>query len=327
MSQIAKKTGSSVSTVKRRIKVFKEAEATGRALTDALIDRPRGGRPSKITPDIGRKILAFCLGRRGRQSSKVRRHLLSLGIDLSARTIRYWLRRQGLHPFHRPRQPRLLPAQKKKRLKFARNHRDRDWSTSLFTDETEFVLFPKRSNARNDIVWARAAGDVPPFLASQYSVSLQCWAGVSAKGKSSLVFDKGSLSAKGYQAILKKAEPEFKRIFKRHNTGWTYVHDGASAHKAASTNKWLQDHVPDHITSGPTGEWPANSPDFNIIEQVWGILAGQLQDDPPKSLAALKRRVKELWKRLPQKTIADMASEMKNRMKRCIRAKGGWTGN
>ena len=43
---------------------------------------------------------------------------------------------------------------------------------------------------------------------------------------------------------------------------WCFQYDGASAHKPKSTNKWLEEHVPEHITSGPNGDWPANSPDL-----------------------------------------------------------------
>ena len=101
----------------------------------------------------------------------------------------------------------------------------------------------------------------------QYADKLHVWGGVSTQGNTRLVFWEGDLNADKYcKKILSKVAPDFTHIFGAHN--WTFVHDGASAHKAASTNTWLRRNVPNHITSGPFGEWPAKSPDLNIIEQV-----------------------------------------------------------
>ena len=103
--------------------------------------------------------------------------------------------------------------------------------------------------------------------------------------------NKGELNASKYRdAVLKKVKPDFASIFGTH--AWTFLHDGASPHKAASTNAWLDENVSDYIPSGPTGEWPANSPDLNIIEQIWGTMTDRLAEKRPSSIAALKTRVK-----------------------------------
>src|SRR5690349_8439237 len=62
-------------------------------------------------------------------------------------------------------------------------------------------------------------------------------------------------------------------------------------------NEWLQNNVPNHITSG------ANSPDLNIVDNVWGILKGCLEDKPPATLPALKQRLAKEWNALPQETM------------------------
>ena len=103
---------------------------------------------------------------------------------------------------------------------------------------------------------------------------------------------------------------------------WCYAHDGASAHKADMINRWLEDNVPDHITSGPSGDWPASSPDLNPIENIWGIMNESIQLDSPATTAALKRSVKKAWANIPLSTLQSTIQSMPNRLAQVIHNQG-----
>jgi hypothetical protein len=153
---------------------------------------------------------------------------------------------------------------------------------------------------------------------------------VSAKGKTRLIFYKGDLTAQKYRdKILRKAEPDFKTVFGARTRSWTFTHDGASAHKAKLTNEWLEEHVPNHITSGPEGDWPANSADLNsAIEHVWGYMDGQLaKKKRPQTINAMKRRLKKLWDDYDRDAISNKIGGMKKRLKSVISSGGEWTGD
>jgi len=328
--QIAKAVGCNLTTVERWISRFKDTEEDSVPENVAVLDQPRSGAPPKITKSIGKAILKFTEGKTGRQAPVIKSHVYKkFGVTLTVQHIRLWLKAEGLHPYHRPKCLALSDSQKEKRVKFARRYKSHDWMNSLFTDESEFPLRPKATNTKNDIVWARSKEDVPLAEIDQYSASVRVWGGVSANGKTRLVFYEGELTAKKYRdQILKKVEPDFKTVFGARNNSWTFVHDGASAHKAKLTNEWLEEHVPNHITSGPTGDWPAKSADLNAtIEHVWGYMDGKLEKNRPKTINTMKRRLKQLWGELDQDTISKQAGRMKKRLKSIIFSRGEWTGD
>ena len=152
---------------------------------------------------------------------------------------------------------------------------------------------------------------------------------VSAKGRTRLIFYEGDLTASKYvDEILKKAKPDFKTLFGARNRDWTFSHDGASAHKARLTNDWLEENVPNHITSGPQGDWPAKSPDLNAtIEHVWGYMHNKLENKRPTTINALKRRLTKLWNDLDQDGVERQAGRMAKRLKSVISSCGEWTGD
>jgi transposase len=249
------------------------------------------------------------------------------GVTITRQRIGQWLREQGLKPFHPQKQPRLLPQHKAKRVKFAKRHLTDDWSQVLWTDETEFLLNPKTTNPTKDVVWARRREDVPADEVNQYSPKVRVWGGVSAQGNTRLIVYEGELTAAKYTALLTKAKPDFDSIFGRRNRNWVYIHDGASPHKARSTNDWLTANVPNHIKSGPSGEWPANSPDLNPMEQVWGHMKAELGGSKPNTIDGLKRKIKQIWGDLDQESVEKQADGMKKRLKTIIQTGGEYTVN
>jgi transposase len=328
--RIADAVACSLPTVNKWIQRFEKAEEEGLPDNVAVLDKPRSGASPKITKAIGKAIIKYTEGKPGRQAPVIKSHIYNkFGVTLTVQHIRWWLNEQGLHPYHRQKLLPLSDSHKQKRVRFARKYKSHNWMTTLFTDESEFPLRPKATNTKNNIVWARSIDDVPPAEIDQFSASVRVWGGVSAKGNTRLIFYEGDLTARKYRdKILKKAEPDFKAVFGARNRSWTFTHDGASAHKAKLTNEWLEEHVPNHITSGPTGDWPAKSADLNsAIEHVWGYMEDKLEKSRPKTLGAMKRRLRELWDDMDQNMVVQQAEKMKKRLKSVITTRGDWTGD
>ena len=126
-------------TVDLWFKRFAEAKRNGIPDHIAVLDKTHPGAVPKITRRIGKAILTFTEGKVSRQAPIITRWLKNkYGLGITIQRIQQWLLEQGLKPYHRPKQPRLLASHKQKRLKFARKYRNHDWMNTLFTDETDF---------------------------------------------------------------------------------------------------------------------------------------------------------------------------------------------
>ncbi len=83
--------------------------------------------------------------------------------------------------------------------------------------------------------------------------------------------------------------PSADQLFK--DADYIFQQDLAPAHTAKSTKSWLNDHGVGVL------DWPANSPDLNPIENLWGIVKRKARDQKqemrPKNTDELKAIVKE----------------------------------
>jgi DNA replicative helicase MCM subunit Mcm2 (Cdc46/Mcm family) len=91
-----------------------------------------------------------------------------------------------------------------------------------------------------------------------------------------------------------------------------FQQDGAPAHRAKKTIQWLK------RRTGLVEDWPPNSPDLSVIENVWGILKAKLLQRKPASLQELRRMLVEEWNGLPQATIDALIRSTPERMQLCI---------
>ncbi len=177
------------------------------------------------------------------------------------------------------------------------------WSKVLFSDESKFCISFGNQGPR---VW-RKSGEAqnPCCLKSsvKFPQSVMIWAAMSSAGVGPLCFLKSTVNAAIYQEILEHFMlPSADKLYG--DADFIFQQDLAPAHTAKGTKSWFNDHGVTVL------DWPANSPDLNPIENLWGIVKRKMRDTRPNNADELKTTVKETWASIPPQQCHKLITSM-----------------
>ena len=136
-------------------KVVRKYRSTG-----SVEDLPKSGRPQVLTAREKRIAVNLSKKDRFRPATSIRDDLeTNYGTSVSVATIKRTLVNAGMHGRIARRKPYLSRVNRKRRLRFALQHKNwsvEDWSQIIFSDESKFQLY--KSNGRtyvNGEVWGK----------------------------------------------------------------------------------------------------------------------------------------------------------------------------
>jgi len=309
--EIAKKLGISYCGVYKAVQRHEEL--------GSFASRKRTGRPRITTPQDDRVIARVVKKSPKASSLQVLLQLPTKLQNISSRTVRRRLFNSGLKSYSPSRKPRLSQKNIRDRLTFCRKYEkwtSSDWEKVLFSDESTFTQFysfcrhvrrppGKRFSEKYMVPSVKQAPKV------------MVWGAVSAAGRAGLWFMPKDTTIAGavYLNVLKEKLPTFMSI---HRTTF-FQHDGAPSHKTKSVSDWLQQEGYQIL-----GPWPGNSPDLNVIENVWMMLKRSVAKRNPTSAEDLVKKIREVWvSEISEQYCRKLVHSMPDRIAAVLRNKGG----
>ncbi|CAJ0598615.1 unnamed protein product [Cylicocyclus nassatus] len=151
---------------------------------------------------------------------------------------------------------------------------------------------------------------------AKHPAKLHIWGGISIRGTTQLAILPGTCRINGemYCRILEKCYVPF--VKKNHNGFARLVQDNAPAHKSRYTLNKLQEW---NLT---TLDWPAESPDLNPIELVWGNMKNYIRGKNVKNLEELKVAIIQYWKTLTPEVCRKYIMGVRKKLHRVIEQGG-----
>jgi hypothetical protein len=196
---------------------------------------------------------------------------------------------------------------------------DTEWAMVVLSDE--FTCSMQGSyNPKHNVYYAFWPKDVPSLPTQKFPATASFLAVLTSKGALPLFECPTNPTAVAFQKVLEKVIPA---INAKVGHEYVFLHDLSSAFTAHSTQEYLQDNVPAFFSSA---EYPPNSPDINVIENVIGQVKEHVGKTRPRNRRELLRAVNEGWSfaTTPEK-IAHLYESLPKRIRAVIAAKGGKT--
>jgi len=320
--------GDSHSEVRTRLKGKISPSAISRYISDyvpgwqnldLLHDKPRSGRPPKVTAAQRKQILD---GLRAGYSTRT----LAIRLELNHTTVGLIAKRSGLMSAKKVKKPSLTRDNIAARLRFAEKmsaYKTPWWRSVLWTDECPIPLTPNVT----DNEWREVGTPAKFQFFEKNSGSLWIWAGISWKGVTPVIFLNhnigGKFTARRYiEQVLKKVPTMLRGKLR----GLSFMEDGSPVHTAKICSQFRSQR---NIRKFPLDEtkWPARSPDLHPIENLWSHLKRKLRrlSVYPTTKDSIMRAIQKIWKTYDVSFVRKYLSGYRRRLEACILSKGGAT--
>ena len=277
----------------------------------------RGGRPKKLNDRDMRALRRALRQTSGLSTARLKEET---GVEVHRETVRRAIKSAGLKYLKRLQRPALKVVHKNRRLEFGRQHQlwNDEWRSVLFSDEKKFNL-----DGPDGVQYYWHDPATPKEIYSKRASGgggLMVWGAVGYSGKMELTFIDNRLNGAGYVALLRDANllAEGTRIC---GPAFKFQQDNAPIHASRVTRRFLDEQGIEVLP------WPANSPDLNIIENVWGWMAKKVYENGKQyaTVGELRDAIIRCWNEIPNNLLHRLVESMPDRIFQVINANGGAT--
>lgn len=239
-----------------------------------------------------------------------------------------------------PPQKQLTAANMTKRLEFCKTNLRRHWGNVMFTDRKKFHFYYPGVRIHK-VSWVRV-GERRTAPKVNHAMCVNMYAGITIYGatKPHLVVGtskmpvgfknlKGAqarnITSQEYEKVMANLLEDGSKLFKAYGvTSWVFQQDNDPTHgkpSATAVKTWNGSCKGSAVNILPN--WPPNSPDLNLIENVWAYVQNKVDKAGCKTFEDFKVEVIHLMKTLPEGMLKSMYGGMRGRLMECMSKNGG----
>lgn len=220
--------------------------------------------------------------------------------------------------------PVLTQLAREKRLRWAELYGGWElwkWKRVVFSDEKIF----RGDSCRKSLRVTRLNHEkfhpscIQPTV--KHPPQVHVWGTVGWMGLGPLKRIQGNLNSQAYQGQVINDLRETGESLVPPRAKMIFQQDHAPAHHSRSTREYLAANGIEVL------DWPGNSPDLNVIENVWAMVVQKMRGDRslPKSSDELWARVLRAWDSIPLRDVRKLFHTIPCRVQEVLENEGGPT--
>ena len=310
---LAREFGVSLSTVRGITKRYEER---------GTVKRKEGSGAKPLLTD--RDVRSLVRNARAAPWSSLTTHAQALasvtGVAVSRKTVARRLKDRGLQSRVAAKTPFLNRVNEGRRLLWAQDHDwpAEEWGKVVYSDESRFSQF---SDGHMRVIRPEGTRFDPEYTipTANQCTSVMVWGCFWRGGVGPLVVLDKTMDQDVYIDTLSTHFIDWKKdIQDIHETDLLLLEDNARPHKGERAAEWKRLH------GIKTVDLPAQSPDLNPIENIWGIIKKRLQQRRVvfSNMRELVEALREEWHGICPSMCQRLSDSMLERAKKVLDTKG-----